>query len=237
MTVEALEAERALLRQALDQLARYPGMYGSPGAVEGLATHVVHVLLCMHRDAWSFTETEALWKGVAKDLGFGERCARDEESRRIMRWALWGEEEETARSQVVAGFQRIWTVLRERAPDAPCTSRWIEALFREPNICGPPDVLDCVLFGLMLFINPNERETLRSMLDAECVRVRGVRTRPLFEVGTTKAVRARTPKRYPTESGEGDVVAGIREAARRVDDILGPLGIGGPRPRLTAARA
>lgn len=215
--------EQIALRATLERLLERPGMYGTPGLLEGLAVHVIHVLLTTHQASWSFHDTQVFWQRITQDLGFGDRCARDLDSQRIMRWHMWGRDEEAARLQVVNGFKRIRSALAARGRTLPRTQEWIDALLRAPKHGGPPDVLENVLYGLTL-IACDQPDVLRTLFEAECVNVSGKGAQRLTDVGTSRELRARAPRRYPSETGEADVLAGIREALRRIDTMLDEAG-------------
>jgi hypothetical protein len=209
--------EFTILREALSLYARRPNMYGYPEELEGLGKHVTHVLLTTLHSAWRLEETEAFWRQVASDLGFGERCAQDEEEHRIRRWNRWGANEDVSRAQVVAAYKRIWTELRPLAQDLPRTKEWIETLLNDPVCAGPPDVLDNVLVCLIVIASEPCIEIFDALYEKEKRRVKGDSVRRLPDIGTKKNWHARSPGRHIEFKSYPHVVAGIQEALRRLD--------------------
>ena len=209
--------ELRALRSALASYAARPNLYGSPEQVEGLAMHVTHVLFTIGHSAWSFRDTEAFWRELASALGFGARCAQDEEAYKIKRWWRWGSEEARARLQVRGAYRRIWRRLRHLDGGRPQTQGWIRALLATPRLAGPPDVLETVLWGLTSIVLEEQLEAFITLLDEELRRAGANSLRRLADVGTEAEWLARAPEdSIPDFTSELRVATGIREALRRI---------------------
>src|SRR5262245_3454344 len=109
------DLESTALREALTRYAARPTMYGFPEALEELAKHVVHVLLSVLMPGWRFGDTQVFWRTIAMDLGYGDRCAGDEEAHRAQRWQMWGGREQESQTQVLTAFKRIWVEMSHLA--------------------------------------------------------------------------------------------------------------------------
>jgi hypothetical protein len=205
------------LMACLEKCARCPSLYGTPREVEGLAKHVTHVLLTANISGWRYRDTKRFWRDVAASLGYGRRFARDADSTRIKRWNRWGPHEDVAMSQVVAGYSRIWKELASEA-DFPWCRRWIEVLLQRPGIVGKPDVLDGVLFGLMVLAlgARGKAGDVRRLWEGERRKVGGDAVRGLSDVGSRREWDSRSSGKYLEFSSMPCVVAGISEVIRRL---------------------
>lgn len=150
-------------------------MWGSPEELECAALHLTHVWLRARSAAHPFAQTQALWQQL------GGPFAGDAEEHAAMRERMWGQEEERARAQVVAGFTSVWASLaRDEAREA-CIGPWLETLLDAPTLAGSPDRLNMALFALMGFV-ASEPLAYVEALRAERLRVGGHALRPLAVV-------------------------------------------------------
>jgi hypothetical protein len=162
----------ARMRQAL----RTARMWGSPEELEAVAQHFSHVLLTSRTPGWTFEQTAECWTQVGSPL------AGDAEEHASMRARLWGEDEETSRAQVVAGFACVWAALERQPVREVRVGPWIEALLDAPARVDQPDLLDMVLFTLMGFVASSPAAFVES-LSFERKRRGGHERRALHVVG------------------------------------------------------
>lgn len=121
-------------------------MWGSPAELECVALHFSHLFLSHRFPDWEFSRTVQWWKAL------GAPFAADEVEHAQMRSKMWGEEEDSARAQVVQGAVVVWAALeRESEREAAC-GPWVETLLDEPQLASTPDCLNMTLFALMGFI-------------------------------------------------------------------------------------
>ncbi len=168
-----------LERDVLARLSHVRGalrMWRSPEELEAVAEHFTHVLLSAHRPGWTFEQTHALW------MKHGGPFAKDPDEHADMRSRMWGEQLETARSQVTLGFVEIWALLDRDAEREALMTPWIEELLDAPKLAGAPDCLSAVLFSLIGFV-ARDPQAYVTHLSAERERVGGHPLRPFHIVG------------------------------------------------------
>lgn len=149
VTTAPLEASPVFERDVLARLGHLRKalrMWGSPEELEAVAQHFTHVLLRARSPGWQFEETWALW------VREGAPFAKDPEEHAEMRSRLWADHLETARSQVTLAYASVWAALARDAEREHRLGPWIEALLDAPQLAGPPDRLNAILFALIGFV-------------------------------------------------------------------------------------